>query len=284
MTDKEMPSFMIGAAIADFVVRVVPRVDDDRITWVHFPDLANNKQACQGSKFAAVELSSGAIGIAFTAYIPTDPENVTLAKQENIIGRRASEFVRLIGKPSSLPVERTLSMAVVNALSVAYMKERGLMQHLEFTDAVEALAIQPTDVVGMVGMFPPLVQPVAKKAKFLHVLELKRDLVQQRENWDVSLDPLVLKKCNKIMVTGTALLNGTLHSLLDLLVDAELVALIGPTASFLPDPLFKLGFDMLGGSIVVNPQEFKVLVSKGSVWGDTVSKFVIRKQDWPVQA
>lgn len=273
-------SFEMGRLIAEHVRHTVQDATDQVVSWVHFPDVAAGVQACQRSKFAALELSSGTIGIAFTAYIPTDDANIAAARQQALIGTRAADLISWLGDPDALPAQRTISMAVVNALSTWHVQQHGLMQKLEFTDAFEALDIGSSDIVGMVGMFHPMIQPIAKAAKFLHVLELKPELVQSKEKWDVSLDPAVLRSCNKIIVTGTVLLNGTLASLVDLTAHAREIALIGPTASFLPDPLFDAGFTIVGGSIVVDPVDFKARVSRGEVWGESVQKYVVRKARW----
>ncbi len=276
---REGPSFAIGARLAEYIGRVIPHIDNKTITWVFFPATVEGQQPRKGSNFAAVELSSGAIGIAFAAYIPSNVENVAASREEAIIGHSPREFLHFLGEGSALPAQRTLSMAVINALSTGYMKDEGLMKRLEFKDAVNAMNICPDDVVGMVGMFPPLIQPISRNASFLHVIELKPELVQSHEKWSVTNDPNTLRKCNKVIVTGSVLLNGTIHSLVDLVAHADIVALIGPTASFLPEPLFELGFNIVGGSMVVDPALFKSRISAGLMW-EGVEKFVARKENW----
>ncbi len=276
---QEEPSFAIGARLAEYIARVIPHIDSKTITWSYFPALVEGNQPRKASNFAAVELSSGAIGIAFAAYIPSDAENVAVTREEAIVGHGPLEFLHYLGKSSALPAQRTLSMAVINALSTGHMKDEGLMKRLEFKDAVAAMNICPDDVVGMVGLFPPLIQPISRNAGFLHVIELKPELVQSHDRWHVTGDPNALRKCNKIIVTGSVLLNGTIHSLVELVAHADIVALIGPTASFLPEPLFELGFNLLGGSIVVDPVVFKARISAGLLW-EGVEKFVARKENW----
>ena len=273
-------SYEIGREIVEHVKRTVPGIDGAVVSWFHFPDPAFIQRSCQRSKFAAIELSNGDIGIAYAAYVPDGDPAASIATENRLLGTPALDLVDWLGKPDALPAQRAIAMAVVNALSTGHVKAKGLLSRLDFMDAVDAMDIISTDIVGMVGMFPPLVQPVAKKAAFLHVIELKPDLVQVHDGWDVTLDPSRLGSCNKIMVTGTVLLNGTLQAMVELAKHAELLALIGPTASFLPDSLFSAGFDIVAGSIVVDPEGFKARVSHGEPWGVTTRKFVARKDRW----
>ncbi len=280
MTITSKPSFAIGAKLADYISQIIPNLDKQIINWCHLPDIARGDQFRKDSKFCAIELSTGAIGISFASYIPPDATNAEAGQLHRIIGKSTSNFVPLLGKDNALPIERALAMAVINALSTKYIEEKKLTSKLLYEDGIVTLNIQPCDVIGMIGLFTPSIVPIAKQASFLHVVELNPDLVQSHEKWDVTMDHSILKKCNKIIVTGSVLLNGSLSSLLELITHAEHVALIGPTASFLPDPLFDLGFDIVGGTIVVDPIEFKKLFTNSRPWGNSAKKFVVQKKSW----
>ncbi len=280
MKNSEKNSFAIGAKLANYIANVIPNINKEKVTWLYFPERGRERYLNQAHGYGAVELSSGAIGVTFAAYIP--PAEVPTRSQlyATYIGQPASSLISKLGKPEANPVERAVAMATINALSSTYMQETGLNRYLEFADAVIALELCPSDILGMVGFFPPLVEPLSRQVSFLHVVELKEQLVQTHSRWDVTTDHAILRGCNKIMVTGSILLNGTIQSLLGLVSRAVHVALIGPTASFLPDPLFEIGFDIVGGTMIVNPVLFKDFLTKGLPWGTSTTKFVARKQLW----
>ncbi len=280
MKKVELPSFAISAKLANYVASVVPDIDRQKVTWIYFPEMGRGGCGSKTQRFGAVELSSGAIGATFAAYIPPDEVRARSKLLANYVGQPASSLISMLGKPEAHPVERAVAMAIINALSTKYMQDTGLNRFLEFTDTTTTLELYPSDIVGMVGLFAPLIEPISEQVSFLHVVELKEHLVQAHPRWDVTTDPTILTTCNKIMVTGSILLNGTIHSLLNLISHADHVALLGPTASFLPDPLFEIGFDIVGGTTIVNPVLFKENLTKGLPWGTSAVKFVARKQVW----
>ena len=50
-----------------------------------------------------------------------------------------------------------------------------------------------------------------------------------------------------MVITGSSLAKGTIGRLLELSENARIVALVGPTVSCVPDPLFRRGVDYAGG-------------------------------------
>ncbi|MEM4978977.1 MAG: DUF364 domain-containing protein, partial [Candidatus Nezhaarchaeales archaeon] len=65
------------------------------------------------------------------------------------------------------------------------------------------------------------------------------------------------------IITGTTLANGTIDRLLELSKNARDVVLVGPTASTLPDPLFKHGVTIIGGVRVIDSEKVIQVVSEG---------------------
>jgi uncharacterized protein (DUF4213/DUF364 family) len=115
----------------------------------------------------------------------------------------------------------------------------------------------------------------------LIVVELKEDLSKKYSNWEITLNTSKLMECNKVLCTSTTLINNTLDNVLNFTRDAETFALIGPTAGFLPDPIFQKQIDIIGGSLVCDSELFFNRITQGVRWGESVLKFVIRKEDYP---
>ena len=112
------------------------------------------------------------------------------------------------------------------------------------------------------------------------LIEKKEELIQTTDNWSVTLDPSKLRKCNKVLITGTTVLNETLDEILLNCINAEKASVIGPTTSFLPDPLFERGIDVIGGSYVVDSGSLKNAIEKNLRWGDSVRKYTIEKKNY----
>ena len=133
----------------------------------------------------------------------------------------------------------------------------------------------------MIGLFPPLVPQVLATGAALTVLELRADLAGPRAGWHVTVDADELAGCNKILSTSTVLLNDTLDEVLGRCRHAERVALVGPGAGFLPDPLFARGLTLLGGSWILDGAALSSALVAGRPWGAFTRKFALAAQDYP---
>jgi uncharacterized protein (DUF4213/DUF364 family) len=86
----------------------------------------------------------------------------------------------------------------------------------------------------------------------LTVVELKAHLAGQRDGYRVTLDASALRHCNKVLSTGTLVLNDTLDDMLAHCRHAQWLALIGPSMGCLPDALFARGVTLMGGTWVLD--------------------------------
>ena len=92
----------------------------------------------------------------------------------------------------------------------------------------------------------------AERGARLTVLELRADLAGAHPGFEVTLDPAALRTCDKVLMTSTVLLNDSLDAVLAQCRQARAVAMIGPGAGCLPEPLFARGITALGGTVLSN--------------------------------
>jgi uncharacterized protein (DUF4213/DUF364 family) len=177
-------------------------------------------------------------------------------------------------------VQRTLGFAAVNALT-RHLFDRAGYEPPTAGDSLGALGLGPGDHLGMIGLFPPLVQRVVDSGARLTVVELRADLAGSRGPWRVTLDPGELAQCNKILSTSTVLLNDTLDALLEHCRHAQQISMIGPGASCLPDPLFARGVTLMGGSWIVDAPAFVAALGAGKSWSAFTKKFALGRDDYP---
>ena len=97
---------------------------------------------------------------------------------------------------------------------------------------------------------------------------------------DVTLDVRALKRCDRVLITASTLLNDSLDSVLASCAADARIALIGPTAGCLPDPFFARGIDVVGGSRVADLCSLKKHMEYGENWGDSVIKYCISRNDY----
>jgi len=65
------------------------------------------------------------------------------------------------------------------------------------------------------------------------------------------------------VITGSSLANGTVDRLLELASGARTVALVGPTVSCVPDPLFRRGVDYTGGVRIRDADKALQVIAEG---------------------
>jgi len=77
------------------------------------------------------------------------------------------------------------------------------------------------------------------------------------------------------------LLNDTLDHILAQCTRARAVAMIGPGAACLPQPLFARGVTLLGGSWVRDVPAMLAALREGTSWSPSAYKFALAPSDLP---
>jgi uncharacterized protein (DUF4213/DUF364 family) len=250
----------------------IPYIDE-----IFIPDEDEFNKDCKKSNFGAVKLENGSIGIFF---VGLHSEFHRMAANIDIKSLTQETPLQLASKMNSNRLfYRTVGLGVVNAIS-HYVFLRSKFDFTYTNNILDALHIQPDDTIGMVGYFPPLVKKIKELDNKLIVVELKKEFIRKESNWEITLDTTALKTCNKIICTSTTIINDTLDNILKYTQESDIFSLIGPTAGFLPDPIFDRKIDIVGGSIVDDSHKFFDLISSGERWGNSVKKFIINKESY----
>lgn len=266
----------IADELLDIVNQVAGCLSLPRVARVWLPrDLGNPRRSAE---FGALVLEDGSVGLFYVLLEHTRTEIASLGSQGSWAGRNPADIAR--GFRSAEPAEKALGLGAVNAISQHTIRVSGLPIDTE-TSSMASFDPQPEDRIGMVGFFPPLVERLRSRNIDLTVIELKPSLVQEHERYRVTLDPTALRRCNKILCTSTILLNDSIDSLLAFCEQAEHVAIIGPSAGFLPDPLFARGIDTVGGHQVLDAEGFIARCEAEKKWGQTSRKYCIHRQSYP---
>ncbi|MBT7353710.1 MAG: hypothetical protein HN810_06300, partial [Acidiferrobacteraceae bacterium] len=100
-------------------------------------------------------------------------------------------------------------------------------------------------------------------------------------NFSVTADTARLVDCDQVLVTGSTLMNDTLDEVLACCNPAAHIALIGPTASCLPDPLFERGVDVVGSTTVIDLPGLLTRLEAGKSWNAGTAKYCIARKDYP---
>lgn len=232
----------------------------------------------KNGEFGVITLEDGTVGLVYLLLSNTIERMQPLALSSGIVGKNPAEIAQ--GIESHDEIEKALAVGAFNAISQFVFRQSSYP--FDFTtNAIDEIELSCSDKVGMVGFFPPLVQRLRERSIPLMVLELKEALQVVENNFEVTLDPKRLSECNKIICTATTILNGSIDGILKIGNPHTQIAVIGPTAGFLPDPLFDRGVELVGGSVIPDSERFISHCRKDEKWGKTALKYCLRKGDYP---
>ena len=229
------------------------------------------------AEFLAIQLADGSTGMAYTLLGDT-LERLLASDLKAHVSRAPIEVARGYAERDS--VARALGLAAFNAISHHVFRRAGYVPETA-SDSFGAFGLGPDDHLGMIGFFRVLVPRVRAAGARLTVLELRPELVETTADYEVTLDPAKLAACTKIVATSSVLLNDTLDDVLAHGGHARAFALIGPSASGFPDPLFARGVTVAGGYRVDDPTEFLRRARALEPWGDAGAKCAIRRDAYP---
>ncbi len=223
-----------------------------------------------GLGYTAVALEDGRCGLAFTLHDQEYESCTVIADAGNLAGRKAAELLTWI-KQSDVTA-CAVGLATANALLE-------IPTGAAAADVLDLLPIGSEDTVGMIGYFGPLVGPIKRRARTLHVFERKPipELCVLPDSAAADLLP----QCQAVVISATTLLNHTIDGLLDSCKSAREIAILGPSTPFLPEPFRKRGVTILSGvQVMVGPRVLQIVSEAGGTrsFGKAIRKLSLRLQ------
>ncbi|HUW38411.1 MAG TPA: DUF364 domain-containing protein [Rhodocyclaceae bacterium] len=247
-----------------------------RVRALHLPPIL----AVEGNKgeFCAVELTDGSVGLSYVRLDDTLAQLHQGGAGSGLAGADALEVARhFVSDEGS---GRTIGFATANAISRCLFDRAGFRPR-DSGDSIGQMNPQQGDAIGMIGFFKPLLGRVLASGARLTVVELKADLVGERDGYRVTLDAGELAACTKVISTSTLLLNDTLDRMLAYCRNARWFAMIGPSAGCLPDALFARGVTLLGGSWITDREGFVAALRSGATHSEFTSKYALTHDSYP---
>ncbi|MEW6264602.1 MAG: DUF364 domain-containing protein [Thermodesulfobacteriota bacterium] len=220
-----------------------------------------------GLGYTAVRTEDDNIGLAFTFRNVWDGGCRVLQRLRPLAGRPVKDLIALSGAANTQ--ESALGLAAANAVLNRSRPE------LLSGDLLDHLRLQPSDRVGMVGYFAPLLPKLRTLVAQVAIFELA-----DREPPPEGLRPAgealqELPRCQAALLTATALVNGTLDELLVACQGLREVAILGASTPLCPEAFAGTPVTLLSGVIVTEPEKLLGVVSEGG--GTRAFKGLVRK-------
>lgn len=233
----------------DLLLHEVPNVEDLRI-----------EKVCLGLGYTGVKLEGGQAGVCNSLLSETATGCCQIVQRAGTLaGGPVLEFLRM--SDSWDLVERVIGIATVNALSQIVLDANPDRYAIEKRNLIDILKVNEEDVVVLVGFIRPFVPVFRSKAKELYILE--RGFHREEGILPDTACEEIVPEADVAVITGSSLANGTIDRLLELAENAKIVALVGPTVSCVPDPLFKRGVDFAGGIQIHDPDKALRIIGEG---------------------
>ena len=241
----------------------------------YFPTLEMNPD--RAAEFGVIVLADGSVGLTYL-YLDPSMRDEDRSYLNHLEGKNPLALAQHYSGDGGW--QTAVALGALNAIGQFFLRRADYP--FDFSrDSLTALDLGVGDRLGMVGYFPPLVERVRELNIPLTVIEKRDKFVQSDGHFEVTLDTRRLAHCNKVLCTSTTVLNNSLDNILEHCQQAEQITIIGPTAGFLPDPLFKRGVHTLGGTTVQDTATFLQRCRNGERWGNTSKKYCIHRDNYP---
>jgi uncharacterized protein len=237
-----------------------------------------------GVFFTGVKLSSGCGGISYTPtseiHGPRGSASIFRdRKYFNFRGARVGEILRIA---TDTPILRTVKVTVLNALSESFLAG-GRYCTIGGGDALDMVDLEAARRVVMVGAIRPFLKRLKNRPGIdICVIERKTEsLAGDEKKLHVSPEHAreVIPECDTVIITGASIANGTIDELLSYTKPEATVIVAGPTASFLPDALFRRNVDVVSGVWVSRPDKAIDMLGEGlsaiDLFGDCMGKISV---------
>jgi len=219
-----------------------------------------------GLAYTGVSLTNKCAGVAYT--FPTKDGCSILDYAGEISDRRVSELMEMA--LSQNLVEASIGVATINALSQMTFKvfpERYKPSRIDVLDLIRS-----RDRVLMIGYFAPLVPKILRKTRDLYLAEMRKISDKRIKLVPSSKVKDILSSSDVILISGSTLVNKTIDEILESIGEARESILLGPTASVIPHPLFKMGITAVMGIEITDPYMMLKVISEAGGTRQLLSK------------
>ena len=218
------------------------------------------ERVCLGLGFTGVKLSTGHVGLCHSLQSEASIQCCQVVQRAGTLaGSPAVDLAKLV-RSWDLS-ERVIGTATINALSQIVLERQSQKYVIAEGNLIDQIDIRRTDTVALVGNIRPIVPTIKKEAGRVYIFE-RGGIADEGVLPDIACEDL-LPQANVVIITGTAIANGTIDRLLELSKGARSIALIGPSASVVPFPLFERGVPAIAGTIVVDSERAMQIVAEG---------------------
>ncbi len=217
-----------------------------------------------GLSYTGLVLEDGGCGLAYTFRNELGCYCGILNEAGNLIGRSCGELIPWVD--SSNRLKAAIGLAAMN--SVLNRADRPWPTG----NITTSLEVEPTDMVGMVGEFRPILQGLSNRVN--HIIVFDQKVTKDPSVHSPEEIPKYLPSCNVILITATTIINHTIDEVLRYCEGAREVCLVGPSTPLCPEVFQHYPVSLLAGDVVIDWEQTLRIISQGG--GTMAMKHSIR--------
>ena len=206
-----------------------------------------------GLGYTCVRLSDGNTGLAWTA--PSTAGSCTHEKRAGTLaGSTAMEILEMLASDVN-PLSRSVGLATANALVAGLPRPQSSRE-----DILDIINVKSEDRMAMVGYFGPLIPVLRMTGCRLDILELNTDkpgVISPEEGRQA------LAECSVAIITGTAIVTGTLDGVLASLDKPRAAVILGPSSIMCPQVFAGTPVTHIAGAWVKDAAAVEKIISEG---------------------
>lgn len=203
------------------------------------------QDAVLGLSLIGIQLDNQDVGLAYMLRdrLPAGCSSFGFAQE--IIGSDAFEVAKL-ARDGADDAQRGVGMAVLTAGS----RQLSLPDE-DDRDPYFGMNVKKDDVVGMIGLIPPVAKRFNQVAK--EVIAFDKGISHSGGNAagfvrDMEQQPVLLPTCNLVIVSGTTMINHTMDQLLEWCSNAREIVMVGSSTPMYPKAFAGTKVTVLAGA------------------------------------
>ena len=186
-----------------------------------------------GLSMVGCQLSDSSLGLSYVLRYDLPQGCSVFAYTQDVIGKSAWEIANWVISGTDT-LQKSIGAAVLSAASESLEIESDNDNSCSF-----GMDICSNDTVGMIGYIKPVAKVLSSRVKKLIVFDKGISVSGDTCTvCDMSLQPKLLPKCTKMIITGSSTINGTIDGLLEMSSNADQIAIVGSST-----PMFKEAFE-----------------------------------------
>lgn len=227
-----------------------------------------------GLGYTAVKLTDGRTGVAYTFREAPFSGCSVFTGTRPLAGRPVTDLLKFLD--SADRIESAVGLAAANA-AVNVTPPQALAG-----DVLDAVNLQSSDRVAMIGFFGPLVPSIKSKAHSLEIFE--ESLEKASELLPASQAFQRLPHCDVALISATTIINDTIDGLLEAAQNCRHVVVLGSSTPLLPQAFDETPVTCLSGIVVTDPTGILQVIAEGGgtrFFKPFVQKWNIRLKESP---